>query len=423
MRFKARNPKGRFWRISVAGIFFQGGAAAVDSSTIIAALVHGLTGSAFAIGAAAAISRYGWLFPQLFVAYFAQRRERRMPIYRLGAFGRATCLAVLAGLLAVAHGLPDAAVTALFFGLWLTYSFVSGIVAVPYNDIVARSVPAERRSRLLAVRFFGGGLLALGVAATAHQFLAVFPFPTGYAPIVFLGAVLLYLSSLSFVASGEPSVPPLPNHPGSIAAFLLQGVEVFRGDNRFRLFVYSQWLGGAVTMALPFYILQATAFRATSSDVAFLLGAQTIGALLSNALWGWWGDHHGKRSLLEGVAMLRAVPPLLTLVWSSFAAMTAVPSLAGFAVVFLLLGALGNGITIAMLGYLMEISPDDRRPAYSGYFNALVAPAALLPLAGAVIIEESSISGVFIVSLAAAILQYVAVRRLRALSTGNKESC
>ncbi len=423
MRLKARNPKGQFWCISVAGIFFQGGAAAVDSSTIIAALVHGLTGSAFAIGAAAAILRYGWLFPQLFVAYFAQRRRRRMPIYMLGAFGRATCLAALAGLLAMAHGLPNAAVTAFFFGLWLTYSFVSGIVAVPYNDIVARSVPPGRRSRLLAVRFFGGSLLALGVAAAAHQLLDVLPFPTGYAVIVFLGAVLLYASSLSFVSSGEPGVPPPPNLPGSIAAFLRQGVEVFREDNRFRLFVYSQWLGGAVTMALPFYILQARAFRATGSDVAFLLGAQTIGALLSNALWGWWGDHHGKRSLLEGVVMLRAVPPLLTLVWSSFAAMTAVPSLAGFAVVFLLLGALGNDMTIAMLGYLMEISPDDRRPAYSGYFNALVAPAALLPLAGAVIIEVSSISGVFIVSLTAGILQYVTVRRLRALSGGNKEAC
>ncbi len=41
--------------------------------------------------------------------------------------------------------------------------------------------------------------------------------------------------------------------------------------------------------------------------------------------------------------------------------------------VFMLLGALGNGITIAMLGSLMEISPDDRRPAYSGYFNAMAA--------------------------------------------------
>ena len=59
------------------------------------------------------------------------------------------------------------------------------------------------------------------------------------------------------------------------------------------------------------------------------------------------------------------------------------PALAWFVVVFFILGAVGNGRTIAYLGYLMEISPDDRRPAYSGYFNALVAPAALLPIAAA----------------------------------------
>ena len=103
---EARDPKSRFWRISAAGIFFQGGAAAVDSSTIIAALVHGLTGSTFAVGAASAILRYGWLSPQLFVAYFAQRSTRRLPYYMVGAFGRATCLAALAGVLAMAEGLP-----------------------------------------------------------------------------------------------------------------------------------------------------------------------------------------------------------------------------------------------------------------------------------------------------------------------------
>jgi MFS family permease len=175
-------------------------------------------------------------------------------------------------------------------------------------------------------------------------------------------------------------------------------------------------------MALPFYILQAIAFRATGADVAFLLGAQTAGALLSNALWGWWGDHHGKRSLLEGVAVLRTAPPLLTLVWSWVAVTWAVPTLAGFAVIFFVLGALGNGITIAMLGYLMEISPDDRRPAYSGYFNALVAPAALLPVAGAAIVEATSLSGVFVVSLGAAMLQYLTVRRLRGLSAMSAEA-
>lgn len=60
----AAQPHTRFWRIAVAGVLFQGGAAAVDTSTIVAALVHALTGSSFAVGAAAAIARYGWLFPQ-----------------------------------------------------------------------------------------------------------------------------------------------------------------------------------------------------------------------------------------------------------------------------------------------------------------------------------------------------------------------
>lgn len=92
-----------------------------------------------------------------------------------------------------------------------------------------------------------------------------------------------------------------------------------------------------------------------------------------------------------------------------------------FTVVFVLLGAVGNGGTIAQLGYLMEISPDDRRPAYSGYFNALTAPAALLPLAGAAIAETTSYAAVFAASGAAAALQLLAVRRLREVETGGKD--
>jgi hypothetical protein len=83
----------RFRRIAAAGIFFQGGAAAIDTGTIVAALVHLLTGSAVAVGAAAAIARSGWLFPQLFVAYHARYRRRRLPYYVVGSLGRVACLA------------------------------------------------------------------------------------------------------------------------------------------------------------------------------------------------------------------------------------------------------------------------------------------------------------------------------------------
>ena len=402
----------RFRRITAAGIFFQGGAAAVDSSTIIATLVYGLTANTFAVGAASAILRYGWLFPQIFVGYLAQRRPRRMPFYMAGAFGRAACLVAIAGVLAMADWVGGGMVVFLFFVLWTAYAFVSGIVAVPYNDIVGRSIASSRRSRMLAIRFFGGGLLALGVAAAADRLLDALAFPNGYAAIVLLGAGLLLVSSVTFVSAGEPKAPLPEASGGGFAGYLRGGLDVFRTDARFRLFVYAQWLGGAVMMALPFYVLQVIAVQGEVSQVAFLLGAQTAGALLSNALWGWWGDHHGKQSLYQGVALMRAVPPLLIMVWVSMAGMWAMPAIWGFACVFLLLGALGNGTTIAVIGFLMEISPDDWRPAYSGYFNALVAPAALLPIAGAAIVEVTSLSGVFAASLAASIGQFLIIRRL-----------
>ncbi len=409
-------PRSRFWRIAAAGVFFQGGAAAVDTSTIVAALVHALTGSPFAVGAAAAIARYGWLFPQLVVGWLAQRRQRRLPFYMVGAFGRVVCLIGVAGLLSFPGNHPGVGLTAAFFIVWTAYAFVSGIVAVPYNDIVGRSVGAAHRSRMLAVRFFGGGLLALAVAGVADRLLDTLPFPGGYAAVFWLGAILLLISAFAFISAGEPEAPPIVDGPNGFIDFLRDGIGIIRADRRFRHFLYAQWLGGAVAMALPFYILQVTAVQSTPSSVALLLAAQTAGALLSNPLSGWWGDLRGKRSLLEAVAAIGILAPLLTLAW--IAAGQAAAVLPCFTAVFVLLGAVGSGGTIAQLGYLMEISPDDRRPAYSGYFNALAAPAALLPLVGAVIAEAASYAAVFAVSGLAAVFQFVAVRRLREVERG-----
>lgn len=412
----------RFRRIAAAGIFFQGGAAAVDAGTIVAALVNSLTGSAFAVGAAAAIARYGWLFPQLFVAYGAQRRPRRLLYYSVGAFGRVACLAAICVLLfAVPRDLPQAAILG-FFVLWTLYAFVSGIVAVPYNDIVARAIPSAQRSRLLAWRFFGGGLLALAVAAAASRLLGAAAFPADYALVLLLGLALLLISALCFLSAGEQDAPPAREITDGFTDFLRRGVSIFRHDRCFRLFVQARWLDGAATMALPFYVVEATKSGAPPSAVAVLLAAQTAGALLSNPLWGWWGDRLGKRELLQAVAVLGALPPLLTLflIASGIAGTTA--TLPWFTMVFALLGAAGNGGTIAQLGYLMEISPDDERPAYSGYFNAIVAPAALLPLAGATLIEVAGVAVLFTASAGFATLQWFVVRRLRADRGGSGQT-
>ena len=95
--------RGRFVRFVAAGVLFQGGATVLDTGSFVGAFLYGMTGSPFAVGAAAMLSRIGWLLPQIVVAHFAQRARRRMAFYVFGAFGRAAAI----GLIAVAIGIAN----------------------------------------------------------------------------------------------------------------------------------------------------------------------------------------------------------------------------------------------------------------------------------------------------------------------------
>ncbi len=403
-----RETRRRFWHIAGAGAAFQGGSAAVDSATVVASLVHALTGSAWAVGYASAVLRLGWLATQMAVGYFAERVERRMPFYAIGAYGRAVCAASIAVLLWWGADWPQVdwpplPLAAGFLVLWTAYAFVSGIVAVPYNDIVGRSIPSERRSRMLAWRFFGGGVLAVAVAAMLRLALDVMPLLRAYSLIFALGAVLMILSATLFVSAGEPPVAPRPagiRARGGFGAFLREGVQTLRRDRAFRLFLIFQWLGAATLMALPFYVLAASRQGLGIADVGTLLAAQTGGALVSNPLWGRLGDRTGKLKLMQVVTGLRALVPVLALMMIATG-----QGLAGFVVLYVLIGAMMNGVTIGYLGFLMEISPDDRRPAYSAWFNTFASPAALAPLLGAAIVSLISIQAVFVAAILAAVVQ------------------
>jgi len=408
------NSRRRFTSVAAAGITFQAGSAAVDSATIMSALVFQLTGSSVLVGAVTAILRFGWLFPQLFVGFFAQRSGSSMQYYVVGAFGRATCMALLALVLFLGPQWPVLNLSIAVMTLWTAYAFVSGIVAVPYNDIVARAVPSERRSRLLALRFFGGGVLALGVVAIADQLVGNLPFPQSYAGIIAMASVLMFASSVVFTAMGEPSEKARQAQKPGFLQYLRDGREVFRTDHRFRKFVYAQWCGGAVLMAMPFYVVQASVSGFELDRVALLLGAQTAGALVSNALWGWWGDKLGKFSLLKVIAAGRIVPPMAILIFGLSPLLDGGQLLGFYLVIFFVSGALANGLTIAVIGFLMEISPDERRPAYSGYFNAITAPAFLLPLLAGVIATFFGLLVVFALSMGAAVLQFVILARVGA---------
>ncbi len=404
-----------FGRIALAGALFQGGAAATDPATIVASLAYGLTQSAFWAASAAAVVRLGWLAPQIFVAYWATAKPR-MPFYRLGAFGRVAALASVALVVSAGGSAPGVVALAALFLLWTAYAFIAGVVAVPYNDIVARHIVSERRSRLLAARFLGGGLIALCVAGLAERALADSAFPLGHAAVLGLGAALLAASAACFVSAGEPQLAR-EVRSASLGAFLVQGFETWRRDARFRWFVAGQWAVGLAALAAPLYVVAAGDALAVR-EIAWLLAAQTLGALLANPWWGAIGDRRGKLALLWIITLLNLLPPALMLAW--FAAGERSHALAWLGGAFFLFGAASNGAVIAQLGYLMEISPEDARPAYSGYFNMLVAPVTLSPLVGAGLASLHP-AVPFAAALAFGALAAAAIGRLRAIDRGTEE--
>ena len=78
-----------------------------------------------------------------------------------------------------------------------------------------------------------------------------------------------------------------------------------------------------------------------------------------------------------------------------------------------------KGVTLGYLDYLMEISPDDRRPAYSAYFNALAFPAALLLLLllllGAGFVAVISFHAVLVAAILVALWQVCLLSRISRL--------
>lgn len=393
------------------GALYELGIAFIDTSTIVPAFLGNLTGSSLIVGAAESLRRYGWLVPQLFVANYAQGRRYRKPIYLFAGFGRAACIALLAGTLFVTGGVTSGWLLAMFFVAWTGYSFISGVAGVPYNDIVGRVIPSERRSTFLSIRFLGGGILAAGaglliVGGTPPALLArkaQFPFPTNYGLIFGLGAASLTLSSLAFSLIREPPAP-VEAERQPFTDFLRAGWAILQRDRQFRLFYAYQLFAGVTAMALPFYVLQARQVSGLpESAVGTLLAAQQVGNVISNPVWGGWGDRLGKLSLLKGLSWAATVSPAVALVIPFWPASWLPHSrpflLVGYGVVFFFIGALLSGEIIGHISYLMEISPDALRADYSGYMSTFVAPVRLLPLLAGVLVDLISFQVLFAVAL------------------------
>ncbi len=292
--------------------------------------------------------------------------------------------------------------------LFTTYSLSGGIAGVPFMEIVGRTIPINKRGTFFGLRMFFGGLLAIAVGPLAKEIIDTYDFPVDFGRLFGMAFVCITLGLVSFSFAKEyPLVQERPY--GGIMNNIRAGLAIYRSDANIRKLVISRILSFFYLMAMPFYVIVATERLGISKAMAATyLSFEMVGYLGLNFLWAWLSNYISNKQLMKWGTFCLLVAPVVAIV-----SLFANPGYFIFGLAFFFNGAAASGSGMGFLNYLLEVSDDRDRPLSIGLVHTLIAPAALVSIAGGVVIELFGLAAMFAITLGCLIISLLYVTRLK----------
>lgn len=370
------------WNFSVNlldGVIFTFGSSFISSTTILPLFLSKLTTNPLAFGLLAVIAQAGWFLPQLFTANLMERLARKKPVVvNLGMFLERLPIWVMLTAALVASRRPVLAL-ALVLGGYAWHALGAGIVAVSWQDLIARCFPVTQRGKFFGTTsFVGAGVGAVG-AVLSTWLLNRYAFPANFGYTFAIAATAMTFSWVFLALTREPVQATTTRRRGNIE-YLASLPALLRSDENFRRFLITRMmlaLGGmgsgfiTVTAVNRWHIPDSTAGFFTLA----LLAGQTVGTLL----FGFLADRFGHKLCLE----LGTVTGLAGCLVAWLA-----PGPDWYFAVFVLLGFLSGAVLVSGILIVMEFSEPERRPTYVGIANTGVGlVGAVAPLFGAALAE------------------------------------
>jgi MFS family permease len=395
----------RSFRLALTnGIFTRIGFRFVNSSMVLSAFVKELTNSNILVGLTSSTMRAGWMWPQLFVSNLLEHRPRKMPFYILGVIMRVIAWLFLL-LLTLLIGSNNPLLLFLYFYLlYFVASSAMGVSTIPYNDIVAKSIPIQKRARLFSLRQLIGGIFGIGVGFLIRYVLSegfYLSFPYNYT-ILFGSAVLMMIgSSISFALVREP-IHPVHDARRPFWQHLKRGPHFLRTDRDYRYFMVFRVISSFGNMCIPFYVPYALdRIGIARSTIGSFTTAASISAAFSIILWAYMCEKRGSKSLLIATSSLACVAPIIA---ASVRYLPAAHQITSYFLVFIVNEAFLNGSIIAYMTYTLNMAPSMSRPTYLGFLNTLMFPMSFVPVLAGTLLKIMSYESMFILSAGMSVL-------------------
>ena len=369
------------------GVFYFMSNGFADYTTVLPTFLKYLVNSDSVIGLAAAISRGGSMFFQLFSAFYLQgKRKKPYLVAALWVRFLSWLMIALTSFLL----LPNRRLLELFcFILFLSlFSFAGGVAAIPFYDIISYNIPSELLGRFWATRQFLGGVMAVGSGYVVKLVLSRYSYPLGYSILFLFTALGFGLTSLSLGLMDEGDEKQKRNR--SFSEFLRKALFLLKDDPFLKRLVLSEFLSHSVFMCLPFFSIYAVkSLGMPASEIGYFISAQMVGSIVSNLFWGYFADRKGAKFVIVITNILSFFVPFVSIFIKE-------PIL--FVFVFFLMGAYLHGTFIGYTNYLLKIASERYRPTYvsiRGTFNAL---SYFLPTLGGFIVDRFSFITLFVLS-------------------------
>ena len=392
------------------GAIFQFGVAFVDPTTVLPVFIKSFTGSDFIVGLVSSVRRSGWYLPQLPMAGYLERNPYKMKYYLGGNAIRLGLVWLFIPILAVYGAENPSLVLLAFLIIFTISSLAGGIAGSPFTDIVGKTIPRRYRGLFYAVRvFLGAGILSILAGLVVGYVLGEnggYRFPMNYVVIFSLFALFTTVGVACFGFVKEP--------PGEVSEMsrtfrvvLSEVPGLLRQDPNFRRLLTTQVLSSGLGFSLPFYIVLAREqFGVTAGTTGIFLAMQTLGATFFNLVWGGVSARYGNRKVVRLTMFAQAFIPVYALVLGIGLGDLVRTSAdwvvtLSFAPIFLLIGGVLSGYQVGFNSFLLDVSPESRRPTYVGISNTAMGCAGLFPALGGIVADLVHLQGVFFVSAVA----------------------
>lgn len=410
-KIKSRSTLNHVFNI-LDGTFFSLGMVFITFTTILPVFIKKLGGSSLVISLIPFILTLGISLPQLFIASYVERFERKKPIVIIFGLGqRLPWLIACISCFVFGKDHPEAMI-AITLGMVLIYSVSTGFSVPPWFDMISKITPVNLRGRIMSLRAVLPQLLGIGGALAAASIIDRVAFPNNYGLLFGLTFIMLVISLACFCMIVEPSGKVRAEHK-SLSVFFKDIPSVLKEDRDFSHFIISRALSDLATSATAFYSIYALSHFNLSEGYAGIFTTISAAAYVVGILiLGFVGDKNGhKVNILIGLSA-----NILAGVIAIF-----INNINVYLAIFVFTAIAQGAKDISINNITVEFCSPEKIPTYIALSGVMVVPVSLIVLGMGSMADLFGYKSLFILALAASIISALIMLKVKDPRHSNKK--